>query len=53
MKHINSTFTDEEHLKIVKTKEYLNLNWHDFIIKLTDDAINAIEDPVAKKLIMG
>lgn len=33
MKHINETFTDEEHKKLVAAKEKGNFkNWHDYIM---------------------
>lgn len=38
MKYINSSFTEEEHSKIVRAKEYIaskrngNISWHDLLL---------------------
>lgn len=34
--NINIMFTEEEHRKLLKKKEKLNLDWHDFFIKLSE-----------------
>ena len=37
MKQINVYFDDEEHKKLEDLKKELNLNWHDFILKLLEE----------------
>jgi hypothetical protein len=32
MKTLNESFTDQEFQELVKAKELLGLNWHDFIM---------------------
>lgn len=34
MKTINVTFTDEEYEKLVRLKNWMDLNWHDFILRV-------------------
>ena len=36
MKNVNEKFTDEEYEKLKKTKDKSGLNWHDFIMSLTE-----------------
>jgi len=35
MKTINETFTDEEYNALIKVKNEMEKNWHDFILLLT------------------
>ncbi len=44
MKTINETFTDEEYVKIVRTKNRLKMTWHDFIL----ETVNIIDSFTVK-----
>jgi len=34
VKTINVTFTDEEYEQLVRLKNWMDLNWHDFILRV-------------------
>ena len=36
LKTINETFTDEEYVKIMRTKNRLKMTWHDFILEMVN-----------------
>jgi len=45
LKTINETFTDEEYVKIMRTKNRLKMTWHDFILEM----VNIIDDFTVKE----
>lgn len=36
MKQINVWFEDKEHVRFLKKKKELKLNWHDFLLKMLE-----------------
>lgn len=51
MKNINPTFTDKEFNRIKAVKEYMSLNWRNFLIKVSNDVIE--NTPELNKIIGG
>ncbi len=53
MRTINVTFRDEEHLELMEIKDYLRMNWPDFILLLTRFSLSTLKKKMKDEVWKG